>query len=610
MTTPELNRLWAELIIEELVRTGVDLFVIAPGSRSTPITAAAARHPRARTVVHFDERGSAFFALGYGRATRRPAAWITTSGTALANGIPAVVEASVDGVPMLLLTADRPPELRRSGANQTIDQVGLFGGYVRWEFDVPPPAEEIPARFVLTTVDQAVYRALRPPAGPVHLNAMFREPFLPPPPEPGVPEPETAERGKSVAAMPAELSGWAASARPFTRYANATPGAAEEAIDGLWAQLRSTARGLVVAGRLETPAQADAVRWLSERLGWPVLPDVTSNLRLGSAGGASQAVPYYDLVLASDSFREAYRPEVVLHLGGRSTSKRLLQHLAASRPERYVVVAETPERLDPDHLVTDRIEAEVVSFCQALAGRIEREDGAAGAGERETWSAAWREASIRAEAAVEAVLAGKTEITEPGVARWVTRHRPEEHDLVLASSMPIRDVDQFGAVTGSSARVYANRGASGIDGLVATAAGCATGGRPVTLLIGDLALLHDLNSLALLRTAEVPVVVVVVNNHGGGIFSFLPVARQEDVFERFFATPHPYGFEDAARLFGLPYARPESAADFARAYELACREGRSALLEVVTERAENRALHAELLEAARLAVDRTGGTVG
>ena len=232
--TPRANLLWATLIVEELARSGVDFFCVAPGSRSTPLIAALAANERARSLVHFDERGTAFAALGYARATGRPAAWITTSGTAVANGLPAVVEAAIDGVPMILLTADRPPELRQTGANQTIDQPDIFGDYVRWRFDLPAPEAAVDPAMVLTTVDQAVYRARRTPSGPVHLNLMFREPFLP-------------EDGDEPLAAPVR---WRESDEPYTRYAATRPAVDLDEVERLREELRPVKKGLVVAGRL------------------------------------------------------------------------------------------------------------------------------------------------------------------------------------------------------------------------------------------------------------------------------------------------------------------------------------------------------------------------
>src|SRR5215212_6824626 len=248
---PRANRLWAYLIVEELLRCGVDFFCVAPGSRSTPLVAALAANEKASTLIHFDERGTAFAALGHARATGRPAAWITTSGTAVANGLPAVVEAATDGVPMVLLTADRPPELRQTGANQTIDQPDIFGDYVRWRFDLPAPDPGIDPAMVLTTVDQAAYRAGRTPQGPVHLNLMFREPFL------SCPEDEDVLSGPSS---------WIESGGPYTRYAATKPAVDEMEIHGLWETLRPVNRGLVVAGRLASRKQGEAVLRLADAL--------------------------------------------------------------------------------------------------------------------------------------------------------------------------------------------------------------------------------------------------------------------------------------------------------------------------------------------------------
>ena len=576
--TPRANRLWAGLIVEELVRSGVDLFCVAPGSRSTPLVAALAANPKAESLVHFDERGTAFTALGYARATGRPAAWITTSGTAVANGLPAIVEAATDGVPMVLLTADRPPELRETGANQTIIQPDIFGGYVRWSFELPAPDLAVDPAMVLTTVDQAVYRARRAPSGPVHLNLMFREPFLP-----GLEEP---------AEDPPLPARWRESTEPYTRYAatGPTPDAGE--IDGLWEELRGVERGLVVAGRLRSRKQGEAVLRLSEALGWPLLPDVSSQVRLGAY--SANLVPYYDALLAGEPFADAHTPDAVLHVGGRALSKRLERFLAASRPDPYVVVRDNPFRLDPGHRVTRSVEAGVVDLCAALAAKAEERSPES----RETGSAAWTEGWCRASDGVERALdrtfKGAERLDEPLVARLVSRNIPEGHGICVASSMPIRDLDTFAVSDGAASPVAANRGASGIDGTVATAAGLARGsGRPITLLIGDLALLYDLNSLAMLR--GLPVVVVVLNNDGGAIFSFLPVAGHKEFFEPYFGTPQGVSFEPAAKMFGLDYETPDSAAEFVEAYRAACSRGAPALIEVRTNREENVELHRRLL---------------
>ena len=576
--TPRANRLWAYLIVEELLRCGVGFFCVAPGSRSTPLVAALAASEKARSLIHFDERGTAFAALGYARATGRPAAWITTSGTAVANGLPAVVEAATDGVPMVLLTADRPPELRQTGANQTIDQPDIFGDYVRWRFDLPAPDPDIDPAMVLTTVDQAAYRASRTPQGPVHLNLMFREPFL------SGPEDED---------IPSGPASWVQGDEPYTRYAATKPAVDEMEIYRLWETLRPVKHGLVVAGRLTSRKQGEAVLRLAGTLGWPLLPDLGSQVRLGSEGIAA----HYDALVAGDSFAGSHVPEAVVHVGGRSLSKRLEQFLASSRPDPYVVVRENPFRLDPAHRVTHSVEANVLDFCTALVWAATEAPPAM----NPLWTAGWLEASEEVARHLEGIFSG--EPNEPLVARLLSRNVPPDHGLVVASSMPVRDVDTYATTDGAPVPVAANRGASGIDGTVATAAGFARGlGRPVTLLIGDLALLHDLNSLAMLR--DVHVIVVVLNNDGGGIFSFLPIARHEEFFEPYFGTPQGVGFEPAAKMFGLAYEHPGTMEEFVEAYGSACARGSSSLIEVKTDRKENVTLHRRLLEEVAALVDK------
>ena len=578
--TPRANRLWAYLIVEELLRCGVDFFCVAPGSRSTPLVAALAANERARSLIHFDERGTAFAALGYARATGRPAAWITTSGTAVANGLPAVVEAATDGVPMILLTADRPPELRQTGANQTIDQPDIFGDYVRWRFDLPAPDPGIDPAMVLTTVDQAAYRAGRTPQGPVHLNLMFREPFLP---DPG---------DEDILSGP---SSWTQGDRPYTRYAATKPAVDEMEIHGLWQTLRPVKRGLVVAGRLASRKQGEAVLRLADTLGWPLLPDIGSQVRLGTEGLAA----HYDALLAGDSFAESHAPEAVVHVGGRALSKRLEQFLAQqpARPLRRRAREPFQARPRPPRYPQRRGERP----------RLLRRTGP-GRCRRPTGDGPFMDGGLAGGIGGGGPPSGRRvssgEPNEPLVARVVSRNVPPDHGLVVASSMPVRDLDTYAATGGAPVPVAANRGASGIDGTVATAAGFARGlGRPVTLLIGDLALLHDLNSLAMLR--DVHVVVVVLNNDGGGIFSFLPIAGHEEFFEPYFGTPQGVGFEPAAKMFGLAYEHPGTMEEFVEAYGSACARGSSTLIEIQTDREENVALHRRLLQEVADRVEKT-----
>jgi 2-succinyl-5-enolpyruvyl-6-hydroxy-3-cyclohexene-1-carboxylate synthase len=577
LSAPNVNALWAGLLVEELVRQGVGLFVIAPGSRSAPLALAVASNGRAKYVVHVDERGCAFVALGHARATGRPAAVVTTSGTAVANTLPAVVEADHDGVPLLLLTADRPPELRETGANQAVRQAGLFAGSVRWAFDVPTPSLDVDPAFVLTTAAQAVHRAQSPP-GPVHLNLMFREPLGP------------TSDGLDAPGRLAKLQDWLENGSPYTAYS--TPGAASVAGD--YESLAAIERGIVIAGKSDDPATARAALGLGEALGWPVIPDVGSGLRVG---GSARVVHHVDAALASARL-SALRPEAVIHLGGPAVSKRLSTWLSAARPREMVVVRRGPSRFDPSHIATRRIEADPGEWASAVASARSSQKG------HSEWKDLWLAASAAASEAIEAAL--DDGLTEPVAARVTAAAVPAGGALVLGSSMPIRDVDAFAGKDGPALRVAANRGASGIDGTVATAAGFALGtGRPTALLLGDLALLHDLNALDLLKREDMPpVAIVVVNNDGGGIFSFLPVAGVPGVpFEELFGTPHGLDFEHAAAMFGLAYATPRSGTELRGKLADVFTSGRPALLEVRTERGANRTLHAELLDRVGAAVD-------
>lgn len=575
-TGTNINAIWADLLIEQLVRCGVRCFSLAPGSRSTPLVAAIARRKDVDVSMHVDERGAAFWALGYGRATGQPAAFITTSGTAGANGYPAIIEAAQSRVPMLVITADRPAELRDTGANQTIDQVKLFGDYVRWFFDMPAPDTAIDPRVVLTTIAQAVYRTQRAPAGPVHLNAMFREPLAP------------TDDGQDYSTYLAPIKDWLAGEQPFSVHGVPRMLPNDQQLKEIAAAMNRAERGLLLVGEMHSDEQRELVLHLAWMLHWPVLADINSGLRLGNA--IPQLVPYYDQVLASPQFAQAHQPDVVLQLGGGFVSKRLLQFLDKARPRTYIVVKEHPFRYDPNHQVTHAVEGTIADTCTKLMFALQW-------WENDAWLQDWQQASAAANEQIEQFLQDQPALNEPAIARTITRLIPEQHALFIGNSMPVRDMDMFAVADGNNVPVAVNRGASGIDGNIATAAGFAHGlSRATTLLVGDLTLLHDLNSLLLVRNSRTPLTVVAINNNGGGIFSFLPIAAQRDLFEPYWGTPQNVQFEHAARMFALHYAKPASMAEFSDVYQSALAGDRSTLIEVVTDRQENYALHAALRE--------------
>ena len=562
LDAPNRTHAWARCMIDECVRSGVDTFFVSPGSRSTPLTTAVAQHPAAQSVLHVDERGGAFAALGFARATGHPAGWITTSGTAVANGMPAVAEAAQEGIPMLLLTADRPPELRGTGANQTIDQVKLFGDHVRWTADVPPPSADTPLASVLTTVDQALHHARRPPGGPVHLNVMYRKPLHP------------VETDFEIS--DSAVHRWVGGTAPFTTYPVPTPHAPVP--ESLIEAVQQAERGLIVAGRLTDAESYELLDWARAQH-WPVLPDITSQLRLHAD---TPVVPHAHHI--ANNRAKALRPDVVLHVGGRFVSKPIRHFLRDAEARVHATIRSAPLRVDPDHRCTHHIETTVEAAMDVLPTRTATPA---------SWNAQWQRANDAVADAFAHPPGDLPALHEPSVAHALSQHIPDTHAWMLASSMPIRDVQRYAAADGPSVPVFANRGASGIDGTIATAAGISVArDAPTTLLIGDLATWHDVNALALLKAH--PVIAVVVNNDGGGIFHFLPIAEHDDVFEPHFTTPHGRSFEAIAEAFDLPYAQPTSLPAFEDAYTTACTRGTSALIEVQTQRDENADLHATL----------------
>ena len=592
------NSHWAQLMVEELTRCGCRYFLISPGSRSTPLVVAAARHPAVTARVCLEERGAAFHAVGYGRGAGRPAVLVCTSGTALANYLPAVVEAAQDQVPLLVLSADRPPELQDTGANQTIAQRGIFGGYARWSGELPVPTPRIDPRVVLTTVDQAVFRATSDPPGPVHLNCPFREPLGPEPlPEPLVAGPAAAR--------------WRSGSEPFTTYrapAATEPRAAppptaaapEDPVAALLGLVAESRKGLLVAGGLPRGC-AGAVEALAARLGWPLLGDVTSGVR---------GTPGLQLLLQCGAGRRLLHPDCVLHFGTHVVARQYQELLAAAAP-RLAQVAAAPDRLDPSHSATLRIVADPRRVAEQLHRRIRQRPVSAHAG-------AVQAAAARARQALAGLRAGRRAPPEPAVAAAVAAAAagPPACGLFGASSMPIRDLDTFATPLPPGVTVAANRGASGIDGAVASAAGFAAGLQaPVIALLGDLSLLHDLPSLGQLPEVAPGLVIVVINNRGGGIFSLLPLAQIEEagfveLFERYFATPHEVAFRELAATFSMHYARSRTVADLERhlaGATVRAADGADTLLEVSTERAANAALHAELRDLVERAVRERAG---
>ena len=571
--TENINVLQASLIIEECCRNGIDTFFLAPGARCSPLTLAVARHPDARAVQHLDERGLGFAALGYARATGRPGVVITTSGTAVSNLHPSVTEAFMDAQPMLLLTADRPPELRDTGANQTIDQVHHFGSQTVWHQDIPCPCTQISPAVILTTLNLALHHTRR---GPVHLNCMFRDPLGPQP-----------DRTDSEAHL-LPVQTWLHNRQPFTTYRKPTLDLDELTAVEIEELLSSQTRVIVIVGGGLTESEALAVLQLAAKRHWPVLSDVCSGLHFGPQ--RTGVVRHIDSLLSPEGFPPELQPETVLQFGPRFLSKNLLQALSTSTLKAWIHVSDRPGRFDPLHRLTHRFQVRIDGFCM----QIER---ASGEPADPRWREVWLQTDQEIDQHLTETLDKNERITEPGVLRAVSRWLPGLHGLFLGASMPVRDMNRFAARNPNPIHVAANRGASGIDGTIASAAGFARGlNRPVTLTLGDLTALHDLNSLALLANPRISLIIVILNNHGGGIFHFLPMADNSPEFETFWGTPHTWTFEHAAALFNLPYAKPKTMDEFHDTYRDALDNAVSCIIEVETDRRQNLLDHQALAE--------------
>jgi 2-succinyl-5-enolpyruvyl-6-hydroxy-3-cyclohexene-1-carboxylate synthase len=577
------NAALAGAFVAELARSGVRHAVVCPGSRSTPLALALAEESAIKIWLHVDERSAAFFALGMARALGAPVAVLCSSGTAAANFLPAVVEAFLSRIPLIVLTADRPPELRDVGAAQTMDQVRLYGSHVKWfhELPVPDVTSEL-LRQVRLTAARATATALAAPRGPVHLNFPTREPLVP---QPGEVVPTLAD---SVSA-----TGRGAD-RPFTTVSSGVAMPDEGTIAALAADLAATERGLIVCGPQDDPAFAPAVARLADALGYPLLADGLSQVR-GGPHDRTLVIDTFDAFLRDDATCRALAPEVVLRFGAPPTSKPLAQYLSRYPAIRHLLVDGGAGWRDPAFLTSDVLHADPVTVCDALADRI-----GTGTASRSEWTTSWLDTAARTRAAIDAQLANSDEFSEGRVFSELAELLPDGATLYAGNSMPVRDLDTFFSTGERAVRCFSNRGANGIDGVNSSALGVAAVSEgPVVLVIGDLSFYHDLNGLLAAKLHGLRATIIVVNNDGGGIFSFLPQAGtvSHDRFEQLFGTPIGLDYAAAAALYGATFHRAGDWADFRTAVTNGIAGDGLAIVEVCTERVSNVAQHRAVWKA-------------
>lgn len=541
MTGQENCRL-AEALIRCLRAWGTEAFVVCPGARSSPLAAALGQ---GRDVVsHFEERGAAFYAMGRAQGSGRPTVVVTTSGSAVANLHPAAVEALHSEVPMIFLTADRPVRLRGTGANQTIDQRGIFGPSVLWWGEIPETGDRLAGG--LSLVEEAWRTAMGIPMGPVHINCAFDEPLL---------------------AEPFDAREFTIPPPPHS------PLACHEEVK----LPEAGGRGLIVVGRLSEAEQAEGpfILELAEKLGWPIFADALSGLP-----ARPPVIAHADLLLAA---AEWPAPRAVLHIGGAVVSKRVGIFASKAPAGRSLQISRSPRAWDPWGQHPQKITGDPIAILRQIAAEGESGGGAG-------WIGDWVRASELAEAFLACRFANR--LCEPGVARAVAAKLPEGSRLFLGNSLPIRDFDTFACWPGGRRRIHGNRGASGIDGNLATAAALAEYS-PTVALVGDVTALHDLPSLALIRARSLPLVVVVINNQGGAIFRFLelPGVKLNPLWE----TSHSFSLAALASAFGWNTWSPRNFEEMNAAWEQALAGQMPALIEISSHPGDNLELHRSIV---------------
>lgn len=507
MSISTFNRRWAAVILEALTRHGVRHICIAPGSRSTPLTLAAADHVSFTCHSHFDERGLGHLALGLAKASNEPVAIIVTSGTAVANLYPAVIEAGLTGEKLVLLTADRPPEQIDCGANQAIRQQGIFSNHPAASLNLPRPSQDIPARWLVSALDSAMSQLA---GGALHINCPFAEPLY------GAMD-ETGHLWQQA------LSGWWESDQPWLQEMRAT-GVAVQPDWSVWRQKR----GVVVVGKVSAAEGLKIAAW-AQILGWPLIGDVLSQ--------TGQPLPCADLWIVNNAAAILQQADIVVQFGGHLTGKRVLQWQAGCEAEEYWLIDPSVGRLDPFHHRGRRLVAAIIPWLDSHAAQHAR-----------SWAP---ELQTLASATRRNVEAHTVAFGEAQVAQRIGQLLPAEGQLFVGNSLVVRLIDAFAQLP-AGYPVFSNRGASGIDGLISTAAGVQrANGRATLAIIGDLSALYDLNALALLRHTAGPLVLLIVNNNGGQIFSMLPTPAEQR--ERFYTLPQNVDFAHAAAMFGLTY---------------------------------------------------------
>ncbi|MFH1700512.1 MAG: 2-succinyl-5-enolpyruvyl-6-hydroxy-3-cyclohexene-1-carboxylic-acid synthase [Candidatus Zixiibacteriota bacterium] len=579
MKIPNINVFQAHLVIDRLVNEGVELFIISPGSRSAPLVLAASEHPHASTKIIIDERAAAYFAVGYARSFGRAAGLICTSGTAAANYFPAIIEAHQSRLPLFVLTADRPEELQQCGANQTINQINLYGEYAT-SVTFPAPGYSFNPDETLNKLDDSIrntWDKSNSIAGPIHLNIRFREPLAP------ITEKYDKEN------LLRQTDSWY---DEKLRHESVIENEIHDGLDEIQSVVYKCRNGVIIAGPETRHRKASSIGKLSQKLRWPIITDILSQFRFTSQEIPGYPIGLYDLYIDIDNMAETLNPECIIQVGGLPTSKRLNRFLSSIKDIPIIKIQGHNSIIDPDQIHTHTIhlpEDEAIRRLDSLL--LPKEE--------KTFLDIWLRLEYLCRTALEE-YAGGNRLNEITVYKEICDLIPARDALFLSNSMPVRDADSFIPVTRKGIAVGCNRGVSGIDGVIASTCGFAKGcNRPTTLIIGDLACIHDLTSLKLLSESTNPVIIIVINNNGGGIFHFLPIAKHNKIFEKYFATPQNMLFESVAKMYDLHYCNPKSIIEFKNAYSELQRDNKSGMIEIKADRHDNYKAHERIRELIR-----------
>jgi 2-succinyl-5-enolpyruvyl-6-hydroxy-3-cyclohexene-1-carboxylate synthase len=557
--------------VDELTKVGVVDAVVSPGSRSTPLAYVMAEHPNMKVWMNIDERSAAFFALGIAKEKKKPVVLLCTSGTAAANYFPAIVEARISRVPLIVLTADRPHELRDVGAPQAIDQIGLYGKHAKWfvEMPVPEHTEEM-MRFVRNMAARTAATAMQNPAGVVHLNFPFREPLIP---------------------VFDEMENYFSSADSRVMIENGYSQLSQKKCEELAVTIQNAKKGIIVCGQIEQDGFTEAILAFAEKVSFPILADPLSQLRCG-LHDKSYLIDSYDTFLRNETVINELQPDLVIRFGAMPVSKHLTLFIKNSISEQIVIDGGLGWR-EPTGTLDEMIYCDEVIFCREMTKLVEVDNNAKQ--DKNEFLRKWKNITETTSVELSSNIA-QMDGHEGSIFSLLAKMLPSKCNLFVSNSMPIRDLDAFFSNTYKETKIHANRGANGIDGVVSTALGVsASSENPTFLIIGDLSFFHDMNGLLAARMHDLNLFVIVINNDGGGIFSFLPQSTEVRQFEKLFGTPHGMEFSSVVGIYGGTYCAAETMNDFVDAFEDLVLEDGLKILEVFTNREKNIQCHRSLI---------------